>query len=309
MTDSPAPAATPASRTFVQRIAPYVVIAAGWAVLHLLAAQTILAHGLDRPFVLVGGGATVLLVAGVLAAALAVGLLSRALTPSNAGADALYRFGVVLALSCWSISTCLSASSRQAPTIDDWLMIRNVTPGVLSGAPYWKLLPDLLVLAAAALLVLACLRDSRVWGRTLTKAEWLRGLQATGITIAAGGVGLFFLNGPPYQKTFQFQSFFAAWASLWLGAMIARYATSVSHPVFYWPAPFVLCAIGLVFAAVKPGLPGQYSAINVIPPWGLARPLPIELIAFGLIGAMEAIWKGAGTKAAARAAENSAGAG
>lgn len=288
---TPAIAAPAASRSPFRRLAPYGVVGVGWAALHAIASQTVLAQGLDRPLVLIGGGATVMLVAGVLVAAALVGVLSKLVAPVAFGRDALYRFGLVLGLTCWSISTCMGASGRSAPTMDQWLMIQNPQPDVLSGRAYGALLPDMLLLAAAAAVVIACLRDPRAWGRSLSTAELVRGIQAGGITLAVGGVGLFFLNGPQYQKTFQFQTFFAAWASLYLGALAARHATQVTHPIFYWPVPFLLGAIGLVFAAFKPGLSGEYAHLNMIPVWGLARPLPIELIGFGLIGVLTPISK------------------
>ena len=41
--------------------------------------------------------------------------------------------------------------------------------------------------------------------------------------------------------------------------------------------------IGVVVAALKPGLGPGYEQINIIPAWGLVRPLPVEMVAVGCV--------------------------
>jgi hypothetical protein len=65
--------------------------------------------------------------------------------------------------------------------------------------------------------------------------------------------------------------------------MIAWRVGGARGLIWYLPGPFVVGVIGALVAAWRPGLGPAYENVNVIPAWGLVRPLPVEMVSVGLV--------------------------
>jgi hypothetical protein len=172
--------------------------------------------------------------------------------------------------------------------MDDWLRNRNPAPGSPSGAAYWALLPELLAWAALFAAVAATLTRLGATPGPVAKPEsrkenaWLALL----LTCAVGAGVTMLLMGPRLAWTLRGQVYFAVGVGFWGGAVVAFRTTRCANALAYWPAPFIVAALGLAWAALRPGLGGEYASINVIPAWGLARPLPAEFASVGVLGAL-----------------------
>jgi hypothetical protein len=256
-----------------------------WAGLHFVADATVLSRGLDRPVcVLVGDGGiiaglTVLVLVGVGA------LLGTLLCGRREGAQGLLVAGVGLAL--WA---------SQGGTMDDWLKMRNTIAGPPDGAAYLPLLAEhvywALVVGAVFLLTrwrrlsaggsAASAGSARVPRRT-TGVALRDGLLALIITAAAAAVMMLVLTGPRAGHTYRGQVYFAVAVAFALGALAARRVTGARGFSWYLSAPLIVGFIGVAVAAARPALGGAYANINVIPAWGLVRPLPIEMVSVGLV--------------------------
>lgn len=292
MMTTASPAVSPAA-VWLGRLRFVVATALLWAGLHYLVGWT-LPRGVDRPLVLsssVYGPLAGVLVIVVLWAGTA--LASWLARPRGRGA-ALFMVGLALAL--WA-----AEGGRRGVTMDDWLIRCNVNPGAPTGTPYWGLLADyvyLLVAVAGANVIAAWFHGSgeppavggllrRAFALGASPDERRRRLAALVATVVVAGVATLILMGPPLAATYRGQVYFAVGIGLFAGVFVARRVMKASELTWFWLAPFLLGIVGLLVAGLRPYLmlPPEYQHINVIPAWGLARALPVEMVGVGLVGA------------------------
>ena len=251
-----------------------LIVAGVCAGLTWLSGYSVLSRGYARPLVLItqiGIFTSLAASAIILAGAILAGVTGRA----DRIRDALLVTG-------WSLAIWASSGA----TMDQWLELRQPQPGAASGAPYLALLPDYALLAFVIIAgaLLAGGRD--VLQNRPTKAEWLDGLKASLITIAAAIAILYFAAGPRSDNTRRGQVYFAIFLAFYLAVALARNATKVDRAIWYWPCPLIVGLIGLGYAALRPGLPLPYDQINNIPAWGPARALPVEMVGVGLLACL-----------------------
>jgi hypothetical protein len=272
-----------------------------WAGLHFLVGVPFLPTGLDRPLVLASAHwapvAALVLVVVVTAGAAAAWLIGAVRDQR----EPLLAVGTALAL--WTLER-----GRRGGTMDDWLTLCNPVPGPPRGGPYAMLLLDyliLLVAVAGALVAVNLLRQTRApqpgaapargnvrWPALLglgsDPALWRAGLRGLLITSAAGALVVLIFAGPTIGETYRLQVYFAAGFGVFAGVFIAQQlGVTVREAGWLAAAPFVIGILGAAVAALRPGilLPASHQ-MNIIPAWGLARPLPIEMVAAGLLGSV-----------------------
>ena len=107
------------------------------------------------------------------------------------------------------------------------------------------------------------------------------------------------LTGSVVGHTLRGQVYFAVTVASAAGVFAATRVVSVRSPIWYWPAPILAGLLGMLIAAFKPDLmlPAGYDELNSIPAWGLARPLPVEMVGVGVV---VALWTVRGIAAGAR---------
>jgi hypothetical protein len=275
----------PRRSTWTSRLCLAVAVALLWAALHFVADATVLSRGLSRPVcVLVGDGGIVAAVT-VLVMAAGGALIGMLLCGRRDGAQGLLVAGLGLAL--WAF---------HGGTMDDWLKLRNTTAGPPEGAAYVPLVAEYVywaVVVAAVFLLTSWQgrsaddaerpqRESKKPTRATTTA--LRdGIIALIVTTAAAAILMLILTGPRVGHTYRGQVYFAVAVAFVLGTLAARRVTGTRSFVWYLPAPLIVGVIGIWVAAVRPALGPAYTYINVVPAWGLARPLPIEMVSVGLV--------------------------
>lgn len=272
----------------------YVV---GWA----------LPRGVDHPLVLSSSPYGPL--AGVLLIAVVWGGAALASVMVQPAGRAQTLFIVGLALVLWA-----AEGGRRGGTMDDWLIRCNTVPGPPVGSPYWRLLPDYLYLLvavagasvassrlarAAAVQPESVVRDLKSGA---TGLDYRRGLAVLATTAVIAGVATLVLMGPAVGATYRGQVYFAAGVGLFAGVFVGRRIGKDCDPAWFALGPFLLGVVGLLLAALWPGLmlPAEYRHINTIPAWNLARALPVEMVGIGLVGAM---WVLRGSAAEAARAE------
>lgn len=265
-----------------------LAIALVWAGLHFVIDQTVLARGLQRPVVILASGSGLL-------AALAVGVVlwvgavvGTLLAGVRENTRTLFVIGVALAL--WAAGD---------GTMDDWLLLQNQLVQDPRGAPYWPLLGEYVylgvVIAGVAALGSWSLLGQRVSDAAARRAalrrtfaldaggtNWREGVSALLVTAVVAGVLMCVLFGPREGHTRRGQVYFAVALAFILGVMAARRLTRVRHPLWYWPAPFVVGIVGILLAAFRPALPQPHHHLDMIPAWGLVRPLPVEMVGVGV---------------------------
>ncbi len=276
-----------------QRVRFVLAILVVWAGLHFVVGLAVLPRLLDRPLVLLDGSrgllAGLLFVIVIWSGAALAGLL---LGPGDRARPML---AIGLALAIWA-----AEAGRQGGTMDDWLIRCNPVPGPPHGGPYWRLLPDyvFLILGVSGAYALTGLvheaserRPSAVRLRAAFQPvdadSRARGPVALLIAAAAGGVMSLVLSAPAVSETYRGQVYFAIGLGSFAGVFAARQTVGVRDPLWYWPVPLLIGVVGLIVAAVRPGLalPAAYP-LDTIPAWGLARGLPVELVGAGLVGAL-----------------------
>jgi hypothetical protein len=286
------PTARTEAPSWVARVRFGLAVALGWGVLHVVGTLLLLPAGIDRPFVLVTMQPPVL---GGLLFVLAI-WVTTALTTLVTGADTvrtpLLALGIALALWCFE-------GGQSAGTIDSWLLRCNPQPGGPSGGPYWLLLGDYLFLIPAV--VGAYLLASHLVGQPAGPRHWRQqlgldrsaaerrdGLVALGSTALVAAIAIFFLSGPPDAQTWRGQVYFAVGLGIVAGMYAARQLVPTRDALWFWPVPLVLGVVGLLVAAVQPTLaiPPECDHLDIIPAWGLARPLPVEIVGIGLAVSM-----------------------
>ena len=90
------------------------------------------------------------------------------------------------------------------------------------------------------------------------------------------------LSGPRVGHTYRGQVYFAVALAFVIAVLVARRVTGARGIIWYLPGPLVVGIVGVLLAAVRPGLGAGYESINIIPAWGLVRPLPIEMVSVGV---------------------------
>jgi hypothetical protein len=271
--------------TWSGRLCLAAAVALLWAGLHFVVDATVLSRGLTRPVcVLVGDGGIVAAVTVLIL--LAVGaLIGTLLCSRREGAQGLLVVGLALAL--WA---------SPGGTMDDWLKMRNTTAGPPTGAAYVPLLAEYaywaIVTAAVFVLTGRQRRSAEDAGVSpnerrkspLASATELRdGITALIVTAVVAAVLMFILTGPRVGHTYRGQVYFAVAVACIVGTLAARRVSGVRRFTWYLPTPWLIGIIGVWLAAIRPGLGAGYENINVIPAWGLVRPLPIEMVGVGLV--------------------------
>ncbi|HUU98843.1 MAG TPA: hypothetical protein VM487_24185 [Phycisphaerae bacterium] len=279
--------AVPAS-PWVAGVRLLLAIGLVWAGLHFVIDQTVLARGLQRPVVILASGSG-LLAALAVAVVLWVGaVVGTLLAGARENTRTLFVIGVALAL--WAAGD---------GTMDDWLLLQNQLVQDPRGAPYWPLLGEYVylgvVIAGVAALGSWSLLGQRVSDAAARRAAlrrtfaldaggtgWREGVTALLVTAVVAGVLMLVLFGPREGHTRRGQVYFAVAVAFILGVMAARRLTRVHHPLWYWLAPFVVGIVGVLLAAFKPALPQPHHHLDMIPAWGLVRPLPVEMVGVGV---------------------------
>ena len=242
-----------------------------WAGLHYVVDATVLPRGLERPVcVFVGDGGIVPAV--VVLVLLTIGALIGAwLCGRWADTQGLLVVGFALAL--WA---------THGGTMDEWLKMKNPIPGPPSAAAYAPLLAEYLYWAVVVAAVYA-LTGRRGPTAHKSSANLRDGITALIVTAAVAAVLILILSGPRIAHTYRGQVYFAVAVSFILAVIVARRVTGARGLLWYLPGPLIVGIVGVLLAVSRPGLGAAYANINVIPAWGLVRPLPIEMVGVGLV--------------------------
>ena len=276
----------PLSRRLIwwRRLRAAVAVLLLWAALHFVAGARVLSGGLDRPTVVLVGDGGIAAAVTVLLLAVAGALLATVLCGRRDGTQGLLI--VALALALWAF---------WGGTADDWLIARNPSAGPPTGAAYWPLLAETLYWTLVVLAVVALNAVPFPWFRgQSTEQDWpralgldlsppaaRRGAVALLITVVAAALLIGVLMGPRLGHTYHGQVYFAVAVAFALGTLLGRRVAGVWRPAWYLPGPMIVAVIGVVWAGLRPGLGPGYEHINVIPACGLARALPVEMVAVG----------------------------
>ena len=263
----------PPIATWPDRLRFFAIVGGVLAAALLVLDPLILGRLEHQPTVLVGGRFG--LIGGILAAVLIRLLLIAAKKIS--GHEWLALCGVGTGLALWSLT---------GPSIDQWLSNQSPQIGPPRGSAYWPLFADVILLMSA----LGDFRwlqgdfgdDSAATPRPAGAQEFdWRGLLLTTV-IAVVLVSL--LTGPIIDRSRPLQLAFAVVAGI-SAAMVLNRQFGGSHDARQYVAlPFVLALIGALIAAVWPAfrIPAEYQHLNSVAAWGLVRPLPVQMIGFGL---------------------------
>ncbi len=286
-------------RVWLGRVRFVLAVALVWGVLQFVGSGLLLPRGIDQPIVLVaarGGAIGGLALIGVLWGGAA--LASVALGSADAR-KTLMALGLGTAIWAWA--------GADTGTMDDWLRSHHPQPTNPTGQPYWLLVGDylLLLLGVVGSLLLARLvggrqaplpqaaalsetRSERLLGTRLASRDLGEGVVALLVTAGAAGVLMFFLHGYATGQTLRGQVYFAVAVGFIGGVYAARRVARSEGLLWFALAPLLVGLLGVVVAGIKPGLiiPARYQHLDTIPAWGLARPLPIEMVSVGLVVTM-----------------------
>jgi hypothetical protein len=263
-----------ATSVWPQRLRLALIVAAVCATLTWLSGYSVLSRGLGRPLVLIMqlGSFTSLAAGGII---LGGAILAAVTSRGDRQRDALLVIG-------WSLAIWASSGA----TVDQWLELRQPLPGSPTGAPYLSLLPDYAFLAILTIAA-SLFASGRAKSAPIPAApQLIEGLKASLMTIAVAIVILYFANGPRTDVTRRGQVYFAIALAFYVAIALARNTTKVHSAIWYWPCPLIVGVIGLLYAALRPGLPFPYDQINNIPAWGPARALPVEMVGVGLLASL-----------------------
>lgn len=269
-----------------------VAAAIVWALLHYVG-SLVLPHGLDRPIVLSAspwgplGGLLIVITIWV------GGALATLIVGGGQGAR------LPLMVIGWGLALWAFEGGSNRGTMQSWLALCHDKPGPPTAGPYLRLLVDYVyfLLAVGGVYLLPWLLARRGpstgapetlgvycgWG--LPSKQLSSGLTGMAVAIVVGGVLTFILTGRFVNEVLRGQVYFAVGVGFMGAAYASRRVTALRDLRWLWPAPFVVGILGLLVAAAKPDLllgPG-YNQLDIIPAWGLARPLPVEMVGVGLL--------------------------
>ncbi len=251
-----------------------------FAVLHFASHYLGIARGFSTPRILTASSGGLLAGAALGVLLIVMGRLLMGVLPARSAVSA-----VCLGLVFWAMP---------GGTMDDWLSMMNTLPGPGRSGPYLGLL------AEYGLWIL-------IFGVLLQQADFLRvkspatrdplaagtpaifGAAACGITCVVLLAALWALMGPTPSETRRGQVYFVVFLGAFGGTFFGRAATHVRSPLPYMLAVPLAGIAGLLLAAARPVLAAPYQNLNNIPVWGPAHPLPIELMAVGILGVL---WAG-----------------
>ncbi len=267
-----------------ERLRLATVAALLWAALYYLLDPALLARGLDRPVTVLVGAGGVVAACAVLLLLVVGAVVAEALSRHRDGASGLIAVGLALAAWSWA-----------GGTMDDWLIRANPVVGPGSGRAYWPLVPEYVYW----LMVAAGTLSAGVWwrhrgatgpaarvallGKAGPPSDFRNEITALLINLAVAGTLMFILTGPRVGHTYRGQVYFAVAAAFALGTIVAGRVTGVRGMAWYLAGPPLLGIMGVLLAVARPGLPGAYANINIIPAWGLVRPLPIQMVSIGTV--------------------------
>lgn len=181
-------------------------------------------------------------------------------------------------------------------TMDDWLRRQNDTPGPASGVAYSVLIYEwawVAALFATVAWIGAHLHRMYTPNGKQTRLGGVFAIDAPRETRTAGLLYLLTLTivltvlvpllaGPRVAPTLRGQVYFAIAAAAYLGALAAQHVSAARDTIWHWPAPLFASLLGLIWATLRPSLGGEYANINILPPNGLARALPVEMVSVGV---------------------------
>ncbi len=301
---APRPAWIAGLLTWVARARLILCAVVLWAGLGVVIDRFLMPIGYQRPPTLLVGFGGPLTALGSLLVVLVFAVIATALLPRRDQPTLLLALG--LGLAAW-------AAGRG--TIDDWLITVNPTPGPATAAAYMPLLAEnlwlgVLVLATTCVpLVLAPFAQrsptalgllAQVAGGGSPKAAHA-GPLALLATVGVAGVIVTLLSGPMVGATLRGQVYFAVFVAFFGGTLLARRVAGPAAPIWFWSGPVALSLLGAVLAVLQPGrfLGAEYARLNIHPALGLVRPLPVEMVGVGLVGACLALRMAIAEEAAA----------
>jgi hypothetical protein len=288
-TDQAIPVSTVSS--WLRRARLIVAVLILWLGLHYVARGVGLGAGLDRPVTLLTSPRGIL---GTLAIAIVLWVWAYAGTLLAGAKRSPALLVASLGLGLWAATF---------GGMDDWLILNNPVPSAAidSGrAAYLALIPDYIALAvivAGSALIGAhanlgrAIADPGERARGLSRfiptaalrRDGYNGFLALAVTCVVAAILLNILSGPRSMPTRRGQVYFAVFVALWGGVFAARQFVKVRQTIWFFPAPFIVGLVGLIWAAKHTQLPAPYQQLNIIPALGFARPLPIEMVAVGLL--------------------------
>lgn len=280
-------AGTPAGSLFAA-MRWYLAAAIVFLMLHFLLSPQVMPRGLDRPVLLIAAPWPILASAAFITALAAAGYVATRLSGAR---DYLYGLEAV----CVGVAVWAAFGG----TMDDWLIQHHPVPhGAGAGAYLLVLLEYAVVipafgagLAGAALAVGSGGPPGENWITRLL-SPWpplerdekaASGIMTTLVVSFIASLVILVLMGPRVAHTYKGQVYFAVFVGFAVGTYAARSVLGRAAPLWYALAPAVVGIVGMVVAAMNPRLPGEFSQLNAIPPSGLARPLPVEMISVGVL--------------------------
>ena len=279
---------TVAARSWPQRLRLIVAALLIWAGLQYLLNATLMAPGLARPATLAASHHPVLAALG-----LAIILLVGSLVAARVAGSAYSHPGLLtaaLGLALWVIP---------AGTMTEWLMYANPQVGPPTGAAYWPWLLNTCGCCSDGgrggsdrdpLTALASLDAHHPRGIPPTVGLHSRAVRASmGYSRCCFHACHWRADADP-DRAGDFGSDLAGPGVLRrrrgqrCGTFAACRVLRVTEPIWYCRAPILAGLIGVLVATIRPALllPAAYAHLNSIPAWGLARPLPIEMVGVGV---------------------------
>jgi hypothetical protein len=263
-----------------------------WAALVFLVGRPLIPRGLDRPVTLAAAHPVVVAALATLALLWLGAYSGQLIVGGRNPTQGL--LVVALALGLWPIG---------GGTMDQWLLL--AAPGGAVGPPQAR--PYAPLLAEYAFLAIAMTgaaiasglatrpaepgapvslagRVRRSLGLPTTAAQRREGWLALLLVLALFSILMLALTGPAVGRTLRGQVYFAVAAAGVLAVFVTTRLLPARQPLWFWPVPLVAGLLGTLVALLRPGLflPAAYNHLNMIPAWGLTRPLPLEMVGVGV---------------------------
>lgn len=267
---------------WIGRLRFFAGVVFAWACMHYLIDGYLLSRGWHRPVILLMSEDGVFVGVLAIVALAAIGWVGGLILRSGDGG------GVILAL-----TGGLALWAFFGGTMDDWLTLWHDEAGPGTAGPYAALIGDYAVLAIL-LAFLAWMgglcadhtarpRDARAVFAMNQSPEQLRdGIVTLLVGTAVYCLVMFIVAGPSTDRTMPGQVYFGAALAGTAAVFVGRQVTGATHPLWYWPMPVLAGVVGLLAACWRPTLPAPLGDINNIPVmWGLARPLPAQMVGVG----------------------------